>query len=152
MRLCIRQHHTLLELHRETASLPRHAHAVSFSVNHLLLAVEVEAFDVSVLIRLAGLNVMQRDIVVPAPVPEDLWQVIGSIVDENRTGRPHHATRQSRVRSTRSPGIYVSMTISRASLTLLSRNFSVWNRRAKVEYNLSHSQMPCRHVRKVASN
>lgn len=46
----------------------------------------IEAFDVGVLIRLARLDVVEPDAVVPAPVGKDLRQIFRPVVDADRFG------------------------------------------------------------------
>ena len=49
-------------------------------VKHLLAIRPVEAFDVGVLVRFAGLNVVDQDAVLPAPVDESRAEELGPVV------------------------------------------------------------------------
>jgi hypothetical protein len=94
-------------------------------VEDLLAVRPVESLDVGVLIWLAGLDVEDGDVVLPAPVDEQLGKELRAVVAANGIGQPTPAAQLFE----RPLGIEVSMTISSPSRTPSSRTLNVRKRR-----------------------
>jgi hypothetical protein len=91
--------------------------AEEISIEHLISKALVEAFDVPVLHRLAGLDVMEADLVLVAPSDELGIDEFGALSTRIWRGNGRLSFSCLRTRMTRSAGSEVSTSMARASRT-----------------------------------
>lgn len=98
-------------------------------VQTLVAEFAVETFDVPFFDRLAGTNETERDAVRVGPCVQRAAGKLGSVVDDDRAGKPIVLWSRSRRRVTRSPGSDRSTSIATHSRVKSSTMFSVRNAR-----------------------